>query len=158
ALNILTQSEDYDSDQDLLIEIDNDDYDYVNDRRNNESEDTDHESEDENMIEGEKIDVSKAEAIRQKVNLDLNRNELLKFIAVFFCRGIYCQGVPVRKMWSVDYVLPIVEKLMSRNQFSRIIRCIRFDDKTTRSQRREKDSFTPVHSDSGCYKKWPQLT
>lgn len=72
--------------------------------------------------------------------------DILAFIAVQFCRGVYCCGVPIRSMWSEKYNIAIVSSLMSRNKFVKIMKFLRFDDKETRPERINEDKFAMVRS------------
>ena len=93
-------------------------------------------------------------------------DDILRFIAVLFCRGLFCRGVSVRSLWNKKYALPIVQSLSSRNNFLRIMRCLRFDDKNTRETRRSTDTFCMarklwerfIENSQACYKTNIHLT
>ncbi len=56
----------------------------------------------------------------------IERLDLLAFIAVCFCRGIYCGGVAVERLWSNETGIPIIKELMSRNKWKRIMKYVHF--------------------------------
>ena len=61
-------------------------------------------------------------AKRPEIKFRIVRNDLLAFIAVQYCRGLYCGGVAVDRLWSKDTGIPIIKELMSRNKFRKIMR------------------------------------
>ncbi len=65
------------------------------------------------------------------------------FIAVLLCRGVFCQKMDLKSMWSEKYGLPIKRALCSRNTFTKIMRFIRCDNKSERN-RTSSDKFTMV--------------
>ena len=69
------------------------------------------------------------------------KDEMLNFIGVLYCRGIFCSKTPIKSMWSRMYGLPIISKLISRNRFLKIMRYIRFDDKSKRKTTTNENSF-----------------
>lgn len=81
------------------------------------------------------------EAARQGSDFRVTANDLWAFIGVLFCRGVFCQRSPAKEMWSKNYGLPIVSRLMSREKFLTIMKFIRFDDKRTRPTRVTEDKF-----------------
>lgn len=89
------------------------------------------------------VDCTNAEAKRQDPEKPfvITKEDLLAFIGVQFCGGIYCIGVPIRYLWSERYGVGIVKKLMSKNKFVNIMRYLRFNDKGTRESRVKEDRF-----------------
>lgn len=67
--------------------------------------------------------------------------DILAFIGVLYCRGVFCRNYPVHEMWSAKYGVPILSSLMSRNKFLQIMKFIRFDPKETRQTRVSTDEF-----------------
>jgi hypothetical protein len=69
--------------------------------------------------------------------------DILAFIGILFCRGVFCQKLSTRTMWSNLYGLGIVKSLMSRLNFGKIMKYLRFDDKSERrsSSRSNTDKF-----------------
>lgn len=72
------------------------------------------------------------------------KEEILAFIGVLLARGVFCPGIPVKEMWSIDYGIPIIAKFMSRKRFCSLMKYLRFDNKTTRLERVKSDSFCMV--------------
>lgn len=69
------------------------------------------------------------EIYRVGKGVEVSSKDILAFIAVLYCKGVFAQKQPIRALWSKKYGLPIVSQLMSRNKFLNILRFIRFDDK-----------------------------
>lgn len=74
------------------------------------------------------------------------KEDMLGFIGVLFCRGLFCPNAPVAKMWSSLHGVKIISEFMSRNNFEKIKKYLRFDDKATREQRKQTDKFCAVRS------------
>ena len=53
-------------------------------------------------------------------------------------------GTPTTILWSKTESNPLVIACFSRDRFIKLSNHLRFDDKETRSQRREKDTFAPL--------------
>ena len=53
-------------------------------------------------------------------------------------------GTPTSILWSKTEGNPLVMASFSRDRFLTLSNHLRFDDKETRSQRREKDGFAPL--------------
>ena len=88
------------------------------------------------------IQSTKAEAVLQKnAAFKFEFNDLLAFIEILYFKGLYYTKVPSSKMWNERHGSVFVKKLMSRNRFYEIMRYLRFDDKSTRNQRRNTDKF-----------------
>jgi hypothetical protein len=81
------------------------------------------------------------EAELDNSNFRINHNDLLCFIGVLYCRGLLCHRIAVRDLWSKNYGMPIISKLMSRTKFATIMKYLRFDDKNTRAARKGDDKF-----------------
>ena len=48
-------------------------------------------------------------------------------------------------IWSVEgYGIENIQNVMSKNRFRELISNLRFDDKSTRTQRKQKDKFAPI--------------
>ena len=115
------------------------------------------------------VDSTNAEAVvnqRPDPTFSCEKNDLLAFIAIQLCRGVFCKVQSIKELFSMKYGLPIIRSLMSRDRFQLIMRFLRFDDKTTRSQRVVKDMFAPIRfiwerfieNSSACYKPYQNLT
>lgn len=59
---------------------------------------------------------------QNKVLFRVEQMDIYAFIAVCFCRGIYCAGVSVSRLWNKETSIPIIKELMSRNKFKKIMR------------------------------------
>ena len=61
---------------------------------------------------------------------------------------LWTRKEPVAKLWTINaaYARPIFRATMATGRFLQILRVIRFDDKTTRSQRRSTDKLTPTRN------------
>ena len=84
------------------------------------------------------------EAHRQTGNeeFSLTNNELLAFIAVMYTRGVTgSNDMPYYTLWTENWGVPLCKKAISRNPFSEILRFLRFDTKSDRSQRLKTDIF-----------------
>ena len=84
------------------------------------------------------------EAYRQTENEEfcLTNNELLAFIAVMYARGVTgSNDMPYHTLWTENWGVPLCKKTISRNSFSEILRFLRFDTKSDRSQRLKTDRF-----------------
>jgi hypothetical protein len=75
------------------------------------------------------------------IELNLNRTELLAFIAILFARGVFCPNTPLNELWSKKYGIPVIKDLMSRDRFRLIKTCLRFDSKTNRPLNSSTDRF-----------------
>jgi hypothetical protein len=87
-----------------------------------------------------------AEARRQNnQNFMLTENDLLAFLGLCFARGVLLgKNEPVYNLWSKEFGRDIFRDTMSRQRFLSIKRYIRFDDKSTRTERRKNDKFTAI--------------
>ena len=96
------------------------------------------------------------EAHRQTGNKEfsLTNNELLAFIAVMYTRGVTSSNdMPYHTLWTENWGVPLCKKAISRNRFSEILRFLRFDTKSDRSQRLKTDRFALKVIDNciSCY-------
>lgn len=87
-----------------------------------------------------------AEARRQGNNdFELSENDLLAFLGLCIIRGVL-QGKnqPLSSFWNQEYGINIFQQTMGRNRFKDIKRYIRFDDKSSRTERRQTNKFAPI--------------
>uniref|UniRef100_A0A3Q4HYJ5 PiggyBac transposable element-derived protein domain-containing protein n=1 Tax=Neolamprologus brichardi TaxID=32507 RepID=A0A3Q4HYJ5_NEOBR len=76
--------------------------------------------------------------------------ELMAFIAIVILRGV--ARVPsLRDSWSANLGNPQIIGTMSRNRFQNIMQHLRFDDKSTRSDRVQTDKFAAISSVWGSF-------
>lgn len=76
----------------------------------------------------------------------MNRRELDALLGLLILSGVYNMSkVSVRLIWSRAMTNSIIYKAtLSRSRFESILTYLRFDDKTTRAERREGDKFAPI--------------
>lgn len=72
----------------------------------------------------------------------LTENNLYKFIAILYARGAYeAKNLSVVTLWNKTWGPLFFTNTMPRNMFTEIMKFIRFDLKTTRSERLKTDKF-----------------
>ncbi|XP_054718548.1 piggyBac transposable element-derived protein 4-like [Uloborus diversus] len=109
------------------------------------------------------------EAHRQLGNNDwtLKLEEIDAFIAILYARGLYCaKGLELDSLWSTIWGPPFFRETMARDRFRDILRFLRFDQKTTRSERLKTDKFCLIskiwymftENSINCYKPGPYIT
>ncbi len=112
---------------------------------------------------------TEAEAHRQlgKNEWSTSLEELDAFISILYARGIYgAKSMELDSLWSVVWGPPFFRATMSRDRFRDIMRYLRFDKKTTRSQRLQIDKFGLIseiwnkfiENSINCYKPGPFVT
>lgn len=75
----------------------------------------------------------------------LSLDELDAFISLLYIRGaLHAKGLSIDALWSTKWGGRYFNETMSRNRFKEIMRYLRFDVKSTRSQRLVNDRFTLV--------------
>ncbi|XP_073529607.1 uncharacterized protein [Phyllobates terribilis] len=84
-----------------------------------------------------------AEACRNNnLQFTLSDEELDAFIAIFYARGISGMNRhSISSIWCNDWGIPFCKATMSRDRFVEIMRFLRFDEKSTRSERLQTDKF-----------------
>jgi len=84
-----------------------------------------------------------AEARRQKdENFTLSDEELEAFIAIFYARGVSgTNDHSVHSIWANEWGVPFCKRTMARDRFLNILRYLRFDEKSNRSERLKSDKF-----------------
>lgn len=71
--------------------------------------------------------------------------EIRAFLGLLITAGRNKQGmVDYNELWNPLYGNPVYRACMSRNRFTQLLRFIRFDDKATRTLRRQKDKLAPI--------------
>lgn len=72
----------------------------------------------------------------------MSDNELEAFIGLLFLRGaMNARNFPIKDMWSTRYGCDAFRKTMTRDRFIEIKKYIRFDIRSTRSERLKDDKF-----------------
>ncbi|XP_073431633.1 uncharacterized protein [Dendrobates tinctorius] len=86
-----------------------------------------------------------AEACRNNnLQFTLSDEELDAFIAIFYARGISgTNRHSISSIWCNDWGIPFCKATMSRDRFVEIMRFLRFDEKSTRSERLQMDKGCP---------------
>lgn len=70
--------------------------------------------------------------------------ELNAIFGLLYYAGVHKMSkCKVMNLWSV-HSLPLFKAAMQRNRFVFIVQCLRFDDKTTRAERKANDHFTHI--------------
>jgi hypothetical protein len=87
------------------------------------------------------VDCTNEEAKRRNSTFTIDLHDVLLFVGVLFARGLFCQKVSIKNMWSKDYGTPLIKEMMTRNKFYQIMKYLRFDDKSTRHSRISIDKF-----------------
>ncbi|KAF4527436.1 hypothetical protein B566_EDAN016066 [Ephemera danica] len=73
------------------------------------------------------------------------KDEMLAFIGISILMGVLQDTtISISNLWSPLYGRNVYIAAMSRTRFQQILKCIRFDDKQTRAERRENDKFAPL--------------
>ncbi|XP_073505226.1 uncharacterized protein [Phyllobates terribilis] len=109
-----------------------------------------------------------AEACRNNnLQFTLSDEELDAFIAIFYARGISgTNRHSISSIWCNDWGIPFCKATMSRDRFVEIMRFLRFDEKSTRSERLQTDKFALfstvwdrfIDYCIACYKPGPYIT
>lgn len=81
---------------------------------------------------------------REECTIPITIEDLLKFIALQYLRGLYNKNLPIRFLWSRAYGIEVFRTTMSRQKFEYISKIIRFDNKNSRSARLNHDKFAAV--------------
>ena len=70
-----------------------------------------------------------------------SREEIYQLIAIMYARGLLAKGHPVDQIWSKTWGIKFFSDTMSRNRYKQLLRFIRFDIRSTRSERLATDKF-----------------
>ena len=77
--------------------------------------------------------------------LSLSKDKFTAFFGRYILRGVLKErDEPLFHFWDEEYGRLIFQETMSRNKFKSIRRYIRFDDKNSRSLRRQTDKFAAI--------------
>ena len=87
------------------------------------------------------LDCTNAFAESVDPKLSFKKEEILAFIGLLLSRGVFCPGIPIKEIWSSNYGIPIIKNFMSRNRYFLLMKYLRFDNKSTRSERVKSDTF-----------------
>nr|XP_047129659.1 piggyBac transposable element-derived protein 4-like [Hydra vulgaris] len=95
------------------------------------------------------VNCTNAEAHRIRLEgwVDTTVNELYEFIGVLLLAGVFhCKNQSIKELWSKLDGISIFSTSMQRDRFVNLRRCIRFDERETRNQRRFEDKFAPLRN------------
>lgn len=85
----------------------------------------------------------------------ISDEEFLAYIGILLLAGVYrSRNESTKSLWDSSTGRPIFKATMSLKRFHLISRVIRFDDKNTRIERREKDKLAPVRE---IWNKWVEI-
>ena len=93
--------------------------------------------------------------------------ELEAFISIMYIRGVMGKNdMPLSELWNKKWGVAFCKQVMSRDRFKEILRFLRFDKKSTRSQRPQTDKFALfstvlnqfIENSVACYKPGGFLT
>ena len=71
--------------------------------------------------------------------------EMKAFLGIMYIRGVYkSSNVYISDLWSDLRGRPEFRATMSRNRYKELSRYVRFDDKNTREERKQKDKFAAI--------------
>ena len=71
--------------------------------------------------------------------------DVYAFVGLLFARGVFiAKNEPLHSLWSSEYGRSLFSGTMSRNKFQFIMKHLRFDDQSTRAERRTYDKFCTI--------------
>ncbi|XP_066943494.1 piggyBac transposable element-derived protein 4-like [Macrobrachium rosenbergii] len=70
-----------------------------------------------------------------------SKEEIYQLIGIMYARGLLAKGQPVDQIWSKKWGIKYFSDTMSRNRYKELLRFIRFDIRSTRSERLTSDKF-----------------
>lgn len=78
---------------------------------------------------------------------NLDANECLRFVGLLILAGVYkAHNEGITNLWNVKDGRPIFNKTMSRNRFTAISQCLRFDNAEARRRNRDPDKISPIRT------------
>nr|CAH7753487.1 unnamed protein product [Callosobruchus chinensis] len=94
----------------------------------------------------EEINRTKTKFLREQRYIDVtNKTELEALFGLLYdSNALKDNHVDVEELWSKQYGPPIFRATMSKNRFNFLIKNLRFDDKTSRNERKELDKFSAI--------------
>lgn len=86
---------------------------------------------------------------------DLTSDDLTAYFGLLLLAGVYkSRREATESLWNSHTGRPIFRATMSLQKFYTISKILRFDDKTTRSQRRQSDKLAPIRE---IWDKWTEI-
>lgn len=77
----------------------------------------------------------------------MDANEFLRFVGLLILAGDYkSHNEGLTNLWNVEDGRPIFNKTMSRNRFTIISQCLRFDNAEARRKNRDSDKLSPIRT------------
>ncbi|XP_055701866.1 uncharacterized protein LOC129801126 [Phlebotomus papatasi] len=77
----------------------------------------------------------------------VDEKEMKAFIGILFLSAAFnLESRPIQMIWDQSYGVNVILATMSRNRFQEIMQFLRFDDRDSRSTRKEKDKLAPSTS------------
>ena len=71
--------------------------------------------------------------------------DIYAFVGLLYARGVFvAKNEPLHSLWSLEYGRNFFRSTMPRNKFQFIMKHLRFDDQSTRAERRTYDKFCPI--------------
>lgn len=78
--------------------------------------------------------------------------EFRAFTGLLLLAGVFkSQNEELNELWDDDWGRPVFRATMPLHRFKMIQRCLRFDNRADRQERRERDKLAPIRS---VYDKW----
>jgi hypothetical protein len=93
------------------------------------------------------VKCTEKEAHRQLNNQEwkVSVEEMEAFIGLLYIRGVCgCSKIKLDKLWGQTWGISIFSSTIPRDRFRQIMRFLRFDEKSTRSERLKNDKFTMI--------------
>ncbi|XP_071746194.1 piggyBac transposable element-derived protein 4-like [Lepeophtheirus salmonis] len=84
---------------------------------------------------------------RSKLKNDVwttSKREILQLIAIMYARGILAKGQPTEVIWSRKLGINLFRNTIPRDRYKELLRYIRFDIRSTRSQKLQNDKFALI--------------
>ncbi|XP_071746952.1 piggyBac transposable element-derived protein 4-like [Lepeophtheirus salmonis] len=84
---------------------------------------------------------------RSKLKNDVwttSKREILQLIAIMYARGILAKGQPTEVIWSRTLGINLFRNTIPHDKYKELLRYIRFDIRSTRSQRLQNDKFALI--------------
>jgi hypothetical protein len=86
------------------------------------------------------------EADLKCVDFKICHTDILLFIGILLSRGVFCQKMSIKSMWDSLYGINIVRFLMGRDKCLKIMRFLRFDDKSIRRMGTVSDKLVMIRA------------
>lgn len=81
----------------------------------------------------------------QRYLQEINKTELMALFGLLYFAGVLKDAhLSLDDMWSEKFGVAIFRYTMTKNRFEFLLNCLRFDDKTTRAERKAGDKFAPI--------------